>query len=281
MVFAQLKFKTFRFCNTGTLPERLYPSRTKLRNRVFREVKGGYYMTSQGLAYLNYQEGNRHNLATEAQAVNELAETSRHNRAYEYETNRHDLATEHETSKHNRYEEKTNRMNAKTNQGNLKVRKKELKETTRHDKATERLTDRDRQEKTRHNKASEAIQDRYNNGMLRLGDAKIATTKYGIQVGAQTAGADRASRERIARHNRRQVAQTEKYKTDTQYLTDSQKIAQQRYGTDVKGKTDRDRTTLDTMAKVELGKLRMGTDIYNNKTRNYTNLFGSLAGLIG
>lgn len=171
-------------------------------------------MTSQGLAYLNFQEGHRHNVATETQAVNELAETNRHNVVYENETNRHNRATEHETSKHNRYEEATNRMNAITNQGNLKVnqlnartnrgnlkiRGKELKETTRHNKATERLTDKDRQETTRHNKAAEQISQRFNEGQLRLGDQKLANQVLGIKVGAQTAAADRQANSKNVRY---------------------------------------------------------------------------------
>jgi hypothetical protein len=202
MVFAQGKFQNIKSkILTWTQPERFVPSRDKEVESLWKcEVKGGINMTSQGIAYLNFQEGHRHNVATETQAMNELGETHRHNVVYETETGRHNRATEQETSKHNRYEEATNRMNAKTNQGNLKVnrgnlkvRGKELKETRRHNKATEKLTDKDRQEKTRHNKAAEQISQRFNQGQLRLGDQKLATQVLGIKVGAQTAAADRAA----------------------------------------------------------------------------------------
>lgn len=44
--------------------------------------------------YWSYKENQRHNLATETQAINELAETTRHNKVYEAESHRHNVATE-------------------------------------------------------------------------------------------------------------------------------------------------------------------------------------------
>jgi hypothetical protein len=55
-------------------------------------------MTGNQIAYWNYKESQRHNLAGEN-------ENSRHNLAQETETQRHDVAGEQETSYHNRFSE--------------------------------------------------------------------------------------------------------------------------------------------------------------------------------
>lgn len=86
-------------------------------------------MTNIQIEYHKARETQRHNVATEAQAKNELAETSRHNYAFERETKRHNVATEGETKR--------------SNLANEGIKRDTLRETKRSNLAHESLTARD------------------------------------------------------------------------------------------------------------------------------------------
>lgn len=69
-------------------------------------------MTENQLRYLSFEESQRHNAATEAQAQGELAERARANRANEFEANRSNVARETETNRANvAKEQETERSN--------------------------------------------------------------------------------------------------------------------------------------------------------------------------
>lgn len=114
-------------------------------------------MTDIQVRYWANRETQRHNVATENQAAQELTESQRHNMAAENinqqqvsENVRHNKVGEaqnqrsiNETIRHNIVGESQNRLN--------------LKENKRHNKAGEKLTARNIREASRHNKASEAL----------------------------------------------------------------------------------------------------------------------------
>lgn len=112
-------------------------------------------MTTVQINYQNMLETKQHNRATEEQAKNELAETKRHNIAYETETNRHNVVTEKETNRHNVVTEK---------------------EASRHNLATEHETN-------RHNVATEQETHRSNvaNEQLKADSNEIAREKNRIE----------------------------------------------------------------------------------------------------
>jgi len=108
-------------------------------------------MTTTQVDYWRYKEGQRHNVATETQARNELAETVRHNYVTEGETQRHNLVVEGETNRHNLVTEG--------------ISLKEYKERKRHNLVSEGQEDTrlaisagELAEKKRHNTVSEGIE---------------------------------------------------------------------------------------------------------------------------
>lgn len=74
-------------------------------------------MTENQLRYLSYEESQRHNAATEAQAEGELAERARANRANEFETNRSNVARETETNRANVAKEQETERHNRTDEG--------------------------------------------------------------------------------------------------------------------------------------------------------------------
>lgn len=112
-------------------------------------------MTTVQINYQNMLETKQHNRATEEQAKNELAETKRHNIAYETETNRHNVVSEKETNRHNVVTER---------------------EASRHNLATE-------VEANRHNVATENETHRTNvaNEQLKADSNAIAREKNRIE----------------------------------------------------------------------------------------------------
>lgn len=96
-------------------------------------------MTNIQIEYWKTKELGRHNQATESQAKNELAETSRHNYAFETETRRHNVAGERENTRHNKVTEKETQ---RSNKARETLTKDQNTETKRHNVATERETNR-------------------------------------------------------------------------------------------------------------------------------------------
>lgn len=124
-------------------------------------------MTNMGLQYLQTLETTKHNRATEFQAANELAETTRSHKENE-KIGWAGKVIEQQNADSNRITAKASYSQAQTAKYRAKTERKQFKEGRRHNKATEKiqsrandikyvLGDREIIEKTRHNKASEGL----------------------------------------------------------------------------------------------------------------------------
>lgn len=114
-------------------------------------------MLATQVQYWANVENRRHNLATEAQSVNELAETIRTHKVNE----RISQQTQEETARHNLAQETLGWFNANEVQRHNQVGERlgwsTLDESSRHNKATEGIQSRTVTETVRHNRATESI----------------------------------------------------------------------------------------------------------------------------
>lgn len=142
-------------------------------------------MTQNQIAYANYLESGRHNLATEQEThrsnvTNEdigyknYGENKRHNVVVEGETRRHNVVNEKENRRHNiTTEGEINRHNVKTEQQTDAVNT----ETNRHNLATEQLGYSQFDETKRHNQAGEGETKRHNLATESQAIAELAESK--------------------------------------------------------------------------------------------------------
>lgn len=158
-------------------------------------------MTRNQIEYQRLLETKRANLAQEAltsarDAVNAevsrgtLAESKRHNVAYEAEVSRHNIATESETVRHNVAVENQAREE-------LGIKQATLDETKRHNVAGEGLTAAQLEESKRHNIAQESIGRTQAAASMMQAQASMHQAETSRMVGYSTvesnyANADRA-----------------------------------------------------------------------------------------
>lgn len=142
-------------------------------------------MTQNQIAYAQFLESGRHNLATEQEThrsnvTNEdisyknYDETKRHNQAGEQETQRHNVAGEKENRRHNiTTEGEARRHNIKTESQTDDVNR----ETNRHNLATEQLGSNELGETKRHNQATESETGRHNLATEQQSRAELEESK--------------------------------------------------------------------------------------------------------
>lgn len=103
-------------------------------------------MTHNQIDYQSLQETKRHNLEMESQGAQGLAETARHNQAYEQETNRSNLVNESIRSQSQAETERSNRaqewLKHESNILNYSANIAGVQESSRHNQATEMETNR-------------------------------------------------------------------------------------------------------------------------------------------
>lgn len=147
-------------------------------------------MTRNEIAYSQYLEQSRHNLAEEQEtAANNqrvhygnmrvIGETNRHNLATETEANRSNRANEAENKRANQAREKEQR---RSNKASEKLGRANLKETKRHNIAGETTANKTLAETNRHNVVTETETNRSNianEGLIKYRtDTDAATSKY-------------------------------------------------------------------------------------------------------
>lgn len=127
-------------------------------------------MTHNQIDYQNLKETMRHNKELEAQGAQTLAETARHNQAYEQETNRSNLVNEAIRSATQAEEARSNRaseaLKHESNVLNYSANIQGIAETSRHNRAYEAETKRSNQKREyidyTHNKNVETESKRHN-----------------------------------------------------------------------------------------------------------------------
>lgn len=127
-------------------------------------------MTHNQIDYQSLQETKRHNLEMESQGARGLAETARHNLAYEQETNRSNLINESIRQSAQAESERSNRANEnlkhEANILNYTVGMAGVSESIRHNTASENETKRSNKRKEfidySHNTAVEKESNRHN-----------------------------------------------------------------------------------------------------------------------
>lgn len=127
-------------------------------------------MTHNQIDYQNLKETMRHNKELEAQGAQTLAETARHNLAFEQETNRSNLVNEAIKSASQEESARSNRANEElkheSNVLNYSANIKGIAENSRHNRAYEAETKRSNQKREyidyTHNKNVEAENKRHN-----------------------------------------------------------------------------------------------------------------------
>lgn len=113
-------------------------------------------MTQNQIAFAQYLENARHNMAGEEDTDYANAEISRHNLATETETARNNRVISKETTRHNKaFEKETRRSNKAREKENTRSNKAREKENTRHNKATELYNNQNLDETRRHNYQTE------------------------------------------------------------------------------------------------------------------------------
>jgi hypothetical protein len=176
------------------------------------------------IAYWNYKENQRHNVAAESHNRDVLSENTRHNLAveteahrsnvareeethrsnvaHETETHRHNVVVETETERANRANEDIKRESNAIGWANVSLGYANLAEATRHNKANESISQQSVTEAARHNRATERVSylnyaqtGRHNSAMVDYyntqSDRKFITDLLGLGIQQQRADEDK------------------------------------------------------------------------------------------
>ena len=166
---------------------------TRRANRANEALTREFQQGTLDLRSQELAETVRKNMAAETISLETLAETSRHNIAYENESARHNMATEKLTSRQ------------------LDIEGNKLTETIRSHKASEAISRLNLSELQRHNKAQEGISARqleidsqYRNAMIDQGQQRIVLDSQHIENEKRRLVNDTYTRLETNRHNREQ-----------------------------------------------------------------------------
>lgn len=207
-------------------------------------------MTQNQIAFAQYLEAARHNLAGEEDTDYYNTEISRHNLATETETARNNRVVSKETKRHNKaFEKETKRSNKAREKENTRSNKAREKENTRSNKAREK-------ENTRHNKATEL----FNNQNLD------ETRRHNYQT-EQQARDDMNQRDSASQRSANATIQSAQISADAARDTAATNAAIQKYRADMEKQiadADRDYNKQKDAYQRAL-QLRMNSD--NNETK--------------
>lgn len=163
---------------------------TRRANRANERLTRNYQQGTLDLRAQELAETVRRNLAGESISLGTLAESQRHNVAYEHESARHNLATEGLTSRQ------------------LNIETEKLSETIRSHKASESISLQNVAEMRRHNIAQEGISARqldiesqYKGAMIEQGLQRIDLDAQHVENERKRVNNEINARRETARHN--------------------------------------------------------------------------------
>nr|AVX53538.1 putative ORF1 [Marmot picobirnavirus] len=204
-------------------------------------------------------ETNRHNVATEA-------ETGRHNLVTEGETNRHNLVVEDQGQQTITETVRSHKENERQGRSNLNISKNTLKETKRHNKATEKIQ---------------------RTNPVKVAKISAQATKSAAQTGAAASRYNTDSQRWTATQQRRFTALQNKAERNLKKLMNAANNENSKELVELKRQADLDVTELDHFFKgsevsastrAQYAKLKNDYEIAK-KTNNYKLLDTTIKGL--